>query len=178
MLLLTACTETPLTNHNIDKKTILSEIKVDPYYHNENWNWMNIFSVRRNSRVQVYSSAKMLREDSLNNISTMSAEMSTTDIEKVELSEHNTKFLRLNKNFLDLLESKINFDKQDLIVVSLMAGGPPFGTYRYSNLKKNTLEFCIDRKPGNYPMGMALNYTSKIYLAPKGTKALLCKNTF
>lgn len=71
---------------------------------------------------------------------------------------------------------KVDFKTQDLVVVHLSAGGPPFGEYGYKSVGKNSWEFCI-QPPVNTggASGMALQTQFRFYTAPKGVQVSKCK---
>jgi hypothetical protein len=134
---------------------------------------MNIFSITEDAksykkRVHVYRSILEMRKDSLRSITNIHRVIPMT-------SEEKKRNQSLNEKFIAKVQAKVDFLRYDLIVLHIISGGPPFGTYRYARTSKDTIEFCIDQKPGNGPRGMALQYTDKMYVVPKGTNAVFCQ---
>lgn len=72
-------------------------------------------------------------------------------------------------------EDQVDFNTQNLVMVYLTTGGPPFGTFTNS-LVDQTYVFCVE-EPDNPSgvSGMALNFELRIYILPKPYKAKICE---
>lgn len=113
------------------------------------------------NRVASFGSAAALKADSLARLNLM------TDVPAAKKAA-------IANAMVERATSKVDFNTQDLIVIYLTDGGPPFGAYRYS-MVGDAMEFCIDKAPNQSGIsGMALSTTIKFYAAPKGLKAKQC----
>ena len=74
----------------------------------------------------------------------------------------------VSKLIADRVEKKMNFAKNDLVIVNLHTGGPPFGKFR-QELKDGKLRFWME-EPNVRMRGMALQMVFKFYRIPKGLK--------
>jgi hypothetical protein len=73
----------------------------------------------------------------------------------------------VSKLIADRIETEMDFSKNDLVVLLLHTGGPPFGKFR-QELKDGTLRFWIEEPVGVRRRGMALQTIFKFYRIPKG----------
>jgi len=81
------------------------------------------------------------------------------------------KSAEVSKLIADRVEEKMDFSKNDLVVVLLHTGGPPFGKFR-QELKDGTLRFWIEEPQGVRMRGAALRTIFKFYRIPKGLKVV------
>lgn len=77
----------------------------------------------------------------------------------------------VSKLIADRVEKEMDFSKNDLVIVNLSTGGPPFGKFR-QELKDGTLRFWIEEPVGVRRRGMALQTIFKFYRIPKGLKVV------
>ncbi|MEN9424989.1 MAG: hypothetical protein RL122_2372 [Pseudomonadota bacterium] len=145
----------------------LQEIHLDtalPSAVGELVDWLFAFGATVNGgtgdRVFSYGSADSLRADTLKQLATM------PDLKNPQ---------RAADTMAQRATQAVDFSRNDLVVVNLMDGGPPFGEYRQTRVGANAVEFCID-PPANPSgiSGMALRTTTKFYLAPKGVQVRQC----
>lgn len=181
----TACTNNTTANTPPTEKpvvpapTALTEIQVaNPIEKYKFSNWNTIFGLENsknpmtgnmelgiNDRVAVYGSVEALQADLNKRTALMPAEQASAETK-----------VALVSSITQAYSQQVDFKTQDLIVVHLTAGGPPFGEYGYKQLGNNSWEFCIP-VPANKSgiSGMALQTQFKFYTAPKGAQASRCK---
>ena len=116
-------------------------------------------------RVAAYGSAEALKADLDKRTALMPADQANDETKAA-----------LTASIVQAYQQQVDFKTQDLIVVHLTAGGPPFGEYGYKAVGKNSWEFCI-QPPANKTgiSGMALQTEFKFYTAPKGAQVSKCK---
>lgn len=81
----------------------------------------------------------------------------------------------LAKEMTNRAASQLDFSANDLVVVYLANGGPPFGEYR-SSMVDGSMEFCVDKAANSAAStGKTLKNIVKFYAAPKGLKVKMCE---
>lgn len=156
-------------------QTYLHELQVDTDLSTVGapMDWMQFFSAisfkNANSshnlgfsqRVASFSTAAELKADSLAHLKLVPA---VPPAKKMSLADEMVK----------RASSQIDFNSNDLVVVYLTTGGPPFGEYRYS-MVSDTMEFCIEpASNANGKSGKSLKSIAKFYAAPKSLKVKMC----
>jgi len=71
----------------------------------------------------------------------------------------------------DRIEEKMDFAKNDLVIVNLHTGGPPFGKLR-QELKDGTLHIWMQKPVAGGRRGLALKIVFKFYKIPKGLRIM------
>jgi len=93
------------------------------------------------------------------------------DYSNVQLAgmPHVTGGTKVAELIADRVEQQMDFAKNDLVIVHLSTGGPPFGEFKHE-LKNGTLRFWTQEPDRNGYSGKALQTVFRFYSIPKGLK--------
>lgn len=129
--------------------------------------WLYAFSLSADgmgsgNRVQRYTSEQELMDDTKMKLAKMKPSIQGSSY--------------VTSTIANRFSNKINWKTENLVVVYMTTGGPPFGTFGYS-INGSTATFCMT--PPNNPSGisgMALQTVVKCYATQKNIQIATCNN--